>query len=399
MSQKIPHLLATAPLAPVEITHAQGTRLHAADGKVYVDLDAAEWCMALGHSHPAVAACIHEQMGKVMHLGPLVASPVVESAAATLAGHTPHPDGKVIFLSSGTEAMEMGLRLSRLITGRTRFLTFQKGYLGAYGLSGTDFGDTRTEIDLAPCLGCTRADCTAACPNLEGLKPSEIAAFAWEPVLGSSAAEPPHKLVRLLTDLVQEAGGLAVVDEVTTGMGRTGSWWGFEHAGVTPDIIACGKALGNGYPVSAVILSPAAAAAVEASGFRYAQSHQNDPLAAAVAQTVIDTLEATGLIEQAALLGEALGAGLRWLAERHPLVVGLRGVGLMRNIQLKPFGVNGQTAVELVRQQMLARGYILVAKPAVSQIRLMPPLIITAAEVAAVVDGLDEALTSVEQLL
>lgn len=392
------HVLACTQVAPVAITHADGTRLFDAADRSYVDFEAGIWCMALGYAHPRIQACMARQAAKVTHLGPMLAGAAVDQAAGALLRRTPHPDGKALFLSSGTEAVEMGMRLSRQVTGRTRFVTLQKSYLGAYGLSGRDFAETRTEVDITPCLTCDRAECTATCPNLQRVVPEETAAFVWEPVIASGGIlEPPARLVRMLVSLVQAAGGLAVVDEVTTGLGRTAAWWGFMHAGVTPDIIACGKGLGNGYPVSAVAVSAAVAEAVERSGFRYAQSHQNDPLASVIAAEVLSTLEAEGLIERAAHMGVLLGEELHRLMRRHPLVADVRGRGLMWGMELRTCAVGGRPAIDAVWEQMLDRGYILGVKPALSLLRFFPPLIIGPEEIAAMVGALDDVLGTAER--
>jgi acetylornithine aminotransferase len=393
------HVLDCIQVAPVAVTHASGTRLYDADGKSYVDFEAGMWCMALGHAHPRVQAAMSRQSEAVSHLGPALTASVVEEAAAALLRRTPHPDGKALFLSSGTEAVEMAMRLSRLVTGRTRFLTLQRSYLGAYGLSGRDFADTRTEVDFTPCATCPHTECRADCPNLKDVTPDRYAALVFEPVLASGGIiEPPAKLLRLLARLTSSAGGLVVVDEVTTGLGRTGAWWGFEHVGVTPDIIACGKGLGNGYPVSAVVLAAAAAEAVEQSGFRYAQSHQNDPLAAATVTAVLGALEAERLIDHAVAMGALLGERLRELARRHPTVVAVRGRGLMWGLELHGVSVSGRPLVDLVWEQMIERGYILGVKPALSLVRFFPPLIISPEEISAMGGALDQVLTGLAQL-
>lgn len=390
------HLLDCNQVAPVEITHARGTRLFDGNGKSYVDFEAGIWCMALGYAHPEVQAAMAGQMERVVHLGPLLAGAVVEEAAAALVGRTPHKDGKALFLSSGSEAVEMAMRLSRLVTGRARVLSLRRSYLSAYALPGHDGPDARTEVDFAPCLACPHAECQADCPNLSGLTAGDYAALAFEPILGSAGIlEPPAKLLRLLAELVRSDGGLVVVDEVTTGLGRTGAWWGFEHTGIVPDIIACGKGLGNGYPVSAVVLSRAAAEAVEGTGFRYVQSHQNDPLAAATAAAVLRALEAEGLIERAVQMGAVLGEHLRELERRHSLIAAVRGRGLMWGLELQPVAVSGRPLIDLVWEQMIQRGYMLGVKPALSLLRFFPPLIISLEEIAGMSAALDEVLTAV----
>ncbi len=346
------------------------------------------WCMALGYGHPRIAASLADQAAKVMHLGPLFSNSLTERAAEALLRRTPHPDGQALFLSSGSEAVEMGIRLARMVTGRQPLLAIKGSYLGAFGTSMQANGMEWTHVDLAPCQTCEHGSCTPDCPVLRNLDLSAFAAFVLEPVLASGGIHlPPTAPIRHLAAAVQEAGGLVVVDEVTTGLGRTGTWWGYEQHGILPDIIACGKGLGNGYPVSAVAVSAPVAAAVGRAGFRYAQSHQNDPLAAVVAYEVLCALEDEGLISQAAATGPVLGRHLRMLQERYPeQVVQVRGIGLMWGLELRP------GLVEAVWERTLFRGFHLGIKAPLSLLRFLPPLTITSETIETMAAALGEEL-------
>jgi len=388
------NILQCHPVAPVQIAQARGTRLYDRDGKPYIDFEAGIWCNALGHNHPRIQACLHRQADSVMHLGPMFTGGIAEAAAGALLRHTPHPDGKVAFLSSGSEAVEMGIRLSRQTTGRRRLLSLGRSYLGAYGEAMQESEAVWTKVDLAPCLTCPLHECTAHCPNLRHIVPEETAAFVLEPVLASGGIiVPPAKLVRLLASVTQAAGGLVVVDEVTTGFGRTGTWWGFEHSGITPDIIACGKALGNGYPVSAVITSAAVAEGALRLGFRHSQSHQNDPLAVAIAHEVITIFEEESLVERVNRVGEVLRIQLKSLA--HPLIADVRGIGLLIGLELRTHSVDGRPLIEVVWERMLQRGCFIGIKAPLSLLRFLPPLIIEPEEIAAMGAALREVLEQV----
>ncbi|HWI65701.1 MAG TPA: aspartate aminotransferase family protein [Symbiobacteriaceae bacterium] len=383
------HVLQCHPVAPVEIVRAQGDSLYDRNGKRYIDFEAGIWCNALGHNHPRTLACLHRQADAVMHLGPLFSGSLTEAAATALLRHTPHPDGKVTFLSSGSEAVETGIRLARRLTGRRRLLSLGKSYLGAYGESSQDSAEVWTKVDLTPCLTCPLKECSARCPNLSHVEPEQTAAFVFEPVLASGGIlVAPPKLVRLLVGLVQEAGGLVVVDEVTTGFGRTGTWWGFEQDGVTPDIIACGKSLGNGYPVSAVIVSPAVAEAAERAEFRHSQSHQNDPLAAAMALEVIQTFEEERVLELVPAASAALVTALRGL--ESPLVADVRGLGLMYGLELTP------GLVDVVWPRMLHRGFMVGFKSPLSLLRFLPPLVVGLEGIAEMGAALRQVLAELE---
>lgn len=394
------HILHAHLFAPVEIVQARGTRLFDQGGKAYVDLESACWCMALGHAHPRIQESLRRQSERVAHLGPMLTNSLAEEAAAALLRHFPHSDGDVVFLSSGSEAVEMGIRLARLATGRPHLLSLKRSYLGAYGDARQESESLWTQVDIAACQGCPHGECRADCPSLRHVEPEQTAAFVLEPLMASGGIiVPPAKLIRFLASAVQAAGGLVVVDEVTTGLGRTGTWWGYEHAGVTPDVISCGKALGNGYPVSAVIISPPVAEAVRQRGFGWAQSHQNDPLAAVIAHEVIRVLEEERLIERAQATAAVLGETLRALQAEHPLVADVRGLGLLYGVELHPRLVDGRPAVEVVWERLVQHGFIPGVKTALSLLRFLPPLIISPAEIAAAGAALGEILDGVERNL
>jgi acetylornithine/N-succinyldiaminopimelate aminotransferase len=171
---------------------------------------------------------------------------------------------------------------------------------------------------------------------------------------------------------VREAGGLVVVDEVTTGFGRTGEWFGFQRYGVVPDIVAVGKGAGNGYPVSAATVSAETATRVDASEFRYAQSHQNDPLAAAVSAAVIGAMESEEVLVQAAERSTQLFAGLREIAAGSRAIAEIRGVGLMRAVEF----ANHTSAVD-IQTQLREQGLLVGVHALTTMIRLYPPLVVS----------------------
>jgi acetylornithine aminotransferase len=184
---------------------------------------------------------------------------------------------------------------------------------------------------------------------------------------------------------------LVVVDEVTTGMGRTGAWYGFEHYGLRPDVVALGKGLGNGYPVSAVAMTGDVALTLEESGFHYAQSHQNDPLGCAVTREVIRVLREEGLVERSERVGRRFLGELERLAERHDAIAEVRGRGLMIAMELVSDG-EGLAALP-VYHALLERGFIVGCKPAANLLRFYPPLIIGEEEIAGLVAALDSVLS------
>lgn len=147
---------------------------------------------------------------------------------------------------------------------------------------------------------------------------------------------PPKQLVHAIAERVKQAGGLLMANEITTGMGRTGRWFGFQHYDIQPDIVALGKGLGNGYPVSAVAMRQDIAEKLEAGGFHYAQSHQNDPLGCAVAQEVIAVLREGNWVERGNNVGGEFLERLKQSAEKHGMVKEARGRGMLLGLELYP---------------------------------------------------------------
>ncbi|MEW6758969.1 MAG: aminotransferase class III-fold pyridoxal phosphate-dependent enzyme, partial [Acidobacteriota bacterium] len=275
-----------------DLARASGCDLFDARGRRIVDLEAGVWCACLGHNHPRIAAAIRRQLEALTHVGYRTTAPIVEQAGAALLEALALKNGTCVFLSSGSEAVELTLLAAKGITGRSRLVTLEGTYLGAYGSSSRIPPDEWIAVPLTDCSLCLD---DRLCPEhaaiLDALRLDSVAGFAFEPGNASGLVKlPPAPFVRSLAARVKESGGLLVVDEVTTGFGRTGTWFGLEHYGLIPDAVAVGKGLGNGYPVSAAAFSAETSEALRSLGFRYAQSHQDDPLGCAVAAEVIAVL-------------------------------------------------------------------------------------------------------------
>jgi len=208
---------------------------------------------------------------------------------------------------------------------------------------------------------------------------------------GGLVGFPPKQLVRTLARRVKEQGALIVIDEVTTGMGRTGAWFGFQHYDLEPDVVVLGKGLGNGYPVSAVAMTRDVADRLEKSVFHWAQSHQNDPLGCSVAKEVIAVIREEGLVDRAERVGANFLRELQRLAERHHAVKEVRGRGLMIAMELDEG--SGLSAAD-VHRELLERGFLVGCKPAARVIRFYPPLTIAEDDIARLLEKLECILAS-----
>jgi acetylornithine aminotransferase len=260
-------------------------------------------------------------------------------------------------------------------------LRLDKHYLSAYGLTS----DERNWVTLDP-----RAADAAAAYDIPFEK---IGVFVLEPGNASGTVNlPPAGLIKDIAEKVRSNGGWVVADEVTTGMGRTGKWFGSEHYSIKPDIVACGKGLGNGYPVSAVTISRRVFEKLRTSGFAYAQSHQNDPLGCAVAKAVIDTIRDEGLIDRSAARGMLLKEKLTALSNKYPCIKEVRGAGLMCAVE---FGQGSNEAgLTDIHKKLFEAGYIAGLKPSARLLRFYPPLIIPEELIESLADALDGILSA-----
>ncbi len=370
---------------PVAILLGRGCRVWDADGREYLDLIAGIAVSSLGHAHPAIVEAVSRQVAQVAHTSNLFLHEreldLAERLLALLG-----EDGRVFLANSGTEANEAAVKLVRRIQGPERPVivaaerSFHGRTLGSLALTGKDsirtpFGPYGQEVRFVP-YGDAEALQAAVGPD--------VAAVFLEPGLGESGVVPaPAGYLAAAREDCDQAGALLVLDEIQSGIGRTGAWFAHQSAGVRPDVLTLAKGLGGGLPIGACIgLGPAG------SGFSqgdHGSTFGGNPVACAAALAVLDTIERDGLLAHVTETGEHLAAGLSEIS--HPLVAGVRGAGLWRAVVLTaPLAPGVEAAAR--------RAGFLVNAVQPDAIRLAPPLILTAAEadefVAALPAVLDE---------
>ena len=376
-------------LVKKDIIRAQDCYLFDAHGRRYVDFEAGVWCTALGHNHPRINQTIQTQIERIVHIGYRYTNDAVEEAADELLATVPLSKGKCVFLSSGSEAVEFGVQIARRITGKSLLLTFSDTYLAAYGSAGRKKQEEWYCFDWHACIACSYSnECDQECCHLRKIPFESIGGLVFEPGSTSGLVKfPPTQLVQTMASLVKQRRGIVVINEVTTGMGRTGTWYGFQHYKLQPDIIAVGKGLGNGYPVSAVAMAHDIADQLESSAFRYAQSHQNDPLGCAVAKEVISVIREDGLVERSNRVGTHFLHKLKNFKKQYDIVKEVRGRGLMIAIEFEErFSLNS------VYYNLLERGFIVGYKPAANLLRFYPPLTIKEEDITQLIENLDRIL-------
>ncbi len=370
---------------------ARGCFVYEQEGNCYLDLESGVWVTPLGHSNPRVNQAISDQAEKIIHCGYYNGSKIVDNAARELLKITGIKKGKGVFLSSGSEAVEFGIKAIHKATEKNKLLRLHDSFLGSYGAAGEKQKEAWYLLDWTDCQVCSeKENCKKDCPALEDIPYSELGGFVFEPgSAGGLVKFPPQPFIDNLVQLFRENGGLILVNEVTTGIGRSGKWFGFQYYGFQPDLVAMGKGLGNGYPVSATVMTGEVAKNLEGKGFYYQQSHQNDPLGCRVVVEVIDVIKEENLVNRSREKGEYLLERLKEIFSGFDFLKGIRGRGLM--VALEFSGPENREAAYLHRE-LFNKGFIVSLRPGHYVLRIDPPLNIE-------IKHLDSFLQELEKIL
>jgi 4-aminobutyrate aminotransferase len=404
--------------APVTAVRGEGTWLVADDGRRYLDFTAGIGVTSTGHCHPRVVEAVRRQAGELLHgQYTTVLHPALGELAEALAARAPH-HGSAFFANSGSEAVEAALRLARHATGRPNVVVFQGAFhgrtLGASAMTTSKLavragiGPLPAGIVVAPFphafrYGWSEDEAVAFCLRELDLllttttAPSETAAVFVEPVLGEGGYVPvPHAFLAGLRERCDRHGILLVADEIQTGVGRTGRFWGLDHAGVRPDVIVTAKGLASGMPLSAILADPA----LMAQGFPGSQggTYGGNAVACAAALATLEVVDDEGLVANAADVGALLLARCGDLADAHPLVADVRGLGLMVGLELGDTeAAGGGEAARRVLAAACEAGLLLLTCGHAGQVvRLVPALIVTPDDAERALGILDDALGKVE---
>ncbi|THB74101.1 MAG: aspartate aminotransferase family protein [Desulfobacteraceae bacterium] len=375
------------------IEKASGCYVYDSSGQAFLDLESGVWCTPLGHCHPEVVQAMETQARTICHTGYCYAHPVIEQASEQILDIAGFENGKSVFLCSGSEAVEFGVKALKSLSDKPMLLTLHDSFLGSYGSSGTKPETEWTLLNWEPCQNCDHTDaCHPACPVFDAVDFDRISGFVFEPGSASGLVRfPPNGLIRTIAQQVKERDGHVQVNEITTGMGRSGKWFGFQHYDIQPDIVSMGKGLGNGYPVSAIAMTKEAAGRLEANRFYYSQSHQNDPLGAAVAAEVIRVMKRVTLPEQARSMGQYLKTRLEDLGEKFPVIRDIRGKGLILSISFDS-RTPDDWVVRLAERLLNTHRIITAKRPGHPVIRIDPPLVITRDQIDHFLEALDQCL-------
>ncbi len=343
----------------------------------------------LGHAHPALVAAVREQVGELVHTSNLFFHPYQGPLAERLAAASGLE--RVFFCNSGAEAVEGCLKFARRFwytagRPRTQFIAFERGFSGrTMGALSTTW-DEHYRLPFGPLLPEVRFVSNEDPADLLSAVSDDTAAIIAEPIQGEGGVRPlPPQIVAAINKACAQTGALYIADEVQSGLGRTGHMFAFEALGLCPDLISVGKALGAGVPIGAVLVSSRVAASISAGD--HGTTYGGNPLACRAALAVMDTLE-HGLLEHVRRVGPVFADGLRAVAQKHPMVVEVRGAGLMQGLVLD------RDATPVV-PAALERGLI-VNRTAERVVRMLPPYVISDAEIVEALSRLDAALSAVE---
>ncbi len=384
------HLYGNYRPAPFVLSRGQGCELFDTEGRRYLDMAAGVAVCALGHAHPRYVAAIQEQVARLGHVSNYFYNEPNVLLAAELCRRTGLD--RAFFCNSGAEANEALLKLARRHfhaqgqADRFRILAFDSSFHGRTMGALAMTGQAKYQQGFGPGVGGVVHLPFGDLAAVEQVLDATFAAVIVEPVQGEGGVIPATPdFLRGLRGLCDERGALLLIDEIQTGVGRTGAFLAHEHARIKADAISLAKGLGGGFPIGAMLCGEHLAGALPPG--THGSTFGGNPLASAAALAVLEVLDAQDLIAGARRKGEHLSARLRQAAEEHPgLFEGERGLGLMRGLVMRP-GADVRGALAQVRD----RGVLLTAAGD-RTLRFTPPLVVTEAQLDEAVDGVVAAL-------
>ncbi len=415
---------------PLHVTRAQDCHFWDASGKRYLDLSAQLMCSNLGHQNAAVVEAICKQARELAFISPAFTCDIRAKLSQKLLEVMPKGLDKFFYATSGTEANEAAIKIARMATGKHKIIARYSSYHGSTAGSIAATGDLRRwfvepagkipGVIFGPecnCYRCpmkqTHPQCGLACADyLEHMIAQEenVAAVIVEPVVGTNGIlVPPADYLPRLAEIAKRRNVLLIADEVMAGWGRTGKWFSVDNWGVVPDILVTAKGVTSAMaPLGVVATSHAIADYFEDHFFAHGHTYEAHPLTLAPAVAAIDEYKRLDLIARAGRMGEILGVKLRALAERHPSVGDVRGIGLFWALDLvkdkatrAPFNTQQDKfarkplLIDQVTSAAMARGVF--GMGWVSHLVIAPPLIVTEADLDEAIAALDEALKIADQ--
>lgn len=392
------------PFTGIDVRSGSGAYLHGADGQSYLDFTSGIGVTSTGHCHPKVVAAVQEQAANLLHgQYTTVRHPLLQKLSDSLAARIPDPIDTFFYVSAGTEAVEAAVRLARHATGRANVIAFAGGFHGrttgslsltssksalSAGLQPLMSGVVTAPFPYAYRYGWGEKETSEFClSELRHLletqtAPQETAAMIVEPVLGEGGYVPvPDGFLEGVGEICDEHEILLIVDEIQTGVGRTGEFWGFEHTSVRPDIVVTAKGLASGLPLSAI----GSSMELMSKGWPGSQggTYGGNVVACAAALATLDVVDEEQLVANARARGEQLLTLLRELGERIDVIGDVRGRGLMVAVEFSQGdSIPDAGTASTVLEAAVREGLLLLPCGATGQaVRFIPPLVVTESEV------------------
>jgi taurine--2-oxoglutarate transaminase len=418
---------AQAVIDPLAVAGAEGSYFWDYDGNRYLDFSSQLVNTNIGHQHPKVVAAIQEQAARLCTIAPGFAVDVRSEAARLVAEHTPGDLNKIFFTNGGAEAVENAVRMARLHTGRHKVLSTYRSYHGATSAAINLTGDPRRWASDTGSAGVVHfwgpylyrsafhaeteeQERDRALAHLEQLiafeGPQTIAAIILETVPGTAGIMvPPAGYLAGVREICDRYGIVFILDEVMAGFGRTGRWFAADHWGVTPDLMTFAKGVNSGYvPLGGVAISEEIAATFATRPYPGGLTYSGHPLACASAVATIKAMREEGIVENAARIGEqVIGPALREIAERHPSVGEVRGLGVFWALDLVksketreplvPYNAAGADNAPIAEFAAACKRGGLWPFVNMNRTHVVPPCTVTEAEVKEGLAALDEALS------
>jgi 4-aminobutyrate aminotransferase-like enzyme len=400
----------TGPQRTIVLVGGEGNYVYDNEGKRYLDLQSGYWCNVLGYSNPELVTPMQEQFSKLTNVMSAFHTEEINQAMEQLEKFLPSELNRASFLNSGSEAVDLGLKIACAATGKTGIVVNQMGYYGAtaYTFALCSAGKN---VNYLPALGevyrlpptcgscehgssygCKDWKCMELLQRLVDDGNNNIAAIIYEPVISAGIYIPAIGYGKQLKKYAEKLGALLISNEVTASPAKSGKWFAHQHDNVVPDILTLGKAIGGGFPVSVTITTNSVEEMCEGNLY-HVQSHQNDALSGKAVATVISIIEKFGFVERCVEIGEYFLGKLKELKEDFPFIVEVRGRGLLLGIQLnEEYSVYG----EEVQWKLIDKGYLMDFHKSSSSFRFFPPFLINKEEIEDFIEVFKETLSNLQ---
>ncbi|MDA3839528.1 MAG: aspartate aminotransferase family protein [Patescibacteria group bacterium] len=419
MNSRSKFLLNTNARTPLVFSKAKGVYVWDTSGKKYLDLTAGQVCSIVGHCNDDLVKSAHVQSQKIIHIHSGFYSEEELQLAEKIAEINANKLNKSFFLTTGGEAVELAMRLAKLVTGKYEFVSLERSWhglsSGCSALTGIQeykkgtgpFPPGFIHIPAPDCYRCPynldKKECSSECLDIAekiilSSSSDQIAAFVIEPVLAAGGIiVPPKSFFTRLKTLVESSNSLLIFDECQTGLGRTGKMFCYQHYGIEPDILILGKGLGGGYPISAVVTTEDISNKAFNNGFKYITSHMCDPFVCALALETINIIQRDNLVNNSLEMGNLFSVELNKLKNKHRVIGDIRGLGLMIGIEIvknrntKTPGISEGNKINQIAQD---NGLIMNIVIPHNIFRIVPPIIINEEHINNAIEILDYSLSS-----